>query len=181
MNEKDHNCLDFDQTREHIRKYGLSVIRLNASSYLPSFAYSVGLSETYQHPEIICFGLKPDLLHEIINDVAEIIRKEGKIKAKEEYTNIFRDSRAIFLEVDPRNMKDYFGLALSYYKEVPINGLQLVWTDRIHFPGKKALKKNSEICSRYWIEMQSSSLGKQRIWGYLPVGNGWKKMLPSYM
>jgi len=71
-------------TKAHIQEHGLSVIRVLATGYNPGFAYSVGLFETYQHPEIICFGLKPDVLHEIINDVAKIIHNKGAINSTKE-------------------------------------------------------------------------------------------------
>ena len=73
MKEDNHNCIDLNQTRNHIEKYGLSVIKIESTEYLPSFAYSVGLKETLNHPEIICFGLNTQILHELINDVVEII------------------------------------------------------------------------------------------------------------
>ena len=35
----------------------------------PGFAYSFGLYERYRHPEIIIFGLPPDVMHQLINDI----------------------------------------------------------------------------------------------------------------
>jgi hypothetical protein len=121
---------DFTQTKAHIVQYGHSVIKVEGTAYSPSFAYSVGLSETYNHPEIICFGLSAELLHQIINDVADIIEKEGSIAPTKEYDTIFQDSRAAFLRVDQRNLDDYFGVALAYYDTTELEALQLVWTDR---------------------------------------------------
>ena len=128
--EDPHNCINLDRTREHIKKFGLSVNILEATNYLPSFAYSTGLWETYKHPEIICFGLPTSLLHEIINDVAGIIKSDGEIRLNHEYLNIFQDSRAQFLDVDSRNITDYFGVTIEYYKTRDFPALQLIWTDR---------------------------------------------------
>lgn len=127
---ENHNCINLDQTKDHIEKYGLAVIKIESTDYLPSFAYSVGLTETYNHPEIICFGLKTELLHQLINDVAEIIKTEGRINLNKEYENIFQNSRAKFLQIDKRNIEDYFGVAVKYFRTNEINGLQLIWTDR---------------------------------------------------
>jgi len=130
MKEENHNCIDLIQTKDHIDKYGLSVIKINATEYLPSFAYSVGLKESLNHPEIICFGLNGQLLHELINDVAKIISDEGKINTNKEYKNIFQNSRAKFLKIDKRNIEDYFGVAIKYFGTKEIEGFQLIWTDR---------------------------------------------------
>ena len=131
---KEHKHIDkkslLEKTKLNIEKFGLQVIMVSSESYNPSFAHSVGLTETFNHPEIICFGLPSDLAHSIINDVVEIIKQTGAIKIEKEYDNIFKDSRAAFLKVDQRNIGDYFGVALEYYQDKKIEALQLIWTDR---------------------------------------------------
>lgn len=132
--EKKHKCIGKDellvQTKTNIAKYGLQVIMVNGSNYSPSFAYSIGLFETYNQPEIICFGFSEKLGHEIINDVADLMKNGETIKAYTNYDNIFKDSRAEFLPVDNRNIDDYFGAALNYYGTIKFPALQLIWTDR---------------------------------------------------
>ena len=131
---KEHKCIGKDellvQTKTNIAKYGLQVIMVSGSDYSPSFAYSIGLFETYNHPEIICFGLPEKLGHEIINDVADLLKNGEIIKTHTNYDNIFKDSKAEFLFVDDRNIDDYFGAALNYYDTIKFPALQLVWTDR---------------------------------------------------
>jgi hypothetical protein len=132
--ENEHNCIDKDDllnnTKLNIDKFGLQIILVASTSYCPSFAYSIGLTQSYNHPEIICFGLPNDLGHAIINDIAEMIQKGETINIGEIYTEIFKDSRATFLKVDKRNIDDYFGVALNYYGEKSFEALQVVWTDR---------------------------------------------------
>ena len=102
--ENEHNCINEDDllnnTKLNIDKFGLQVIMVGSTSYSSSFSYSVGLWETYNHPEIICFGLSNDLGHAIINDVAEIIKQGEFISVGKEYTEIFDKSNAfIFVEI----------------------------------------------------------------------------------
>ncbi|KOP38960.1 DUF4262 domain-containing protein [Flavobacterium sp. WLB] len=134
ISDENHNCIDPDElireTKINIEKYGLQVILIEATDYLPSFAYSIGLWEKYNHPEIICFGLSISLLHALINDVAEIIKKNETIIEGKNYSDIFEDSRAEFLKVHPNNISDYFGTAINFYEREDIPALQLVWTDR---------------------------------------------------
>ena len=130
-----HNCPTehelINQIKINIEKYGLQVMGISATNYLPSFSYSVGLYESYQHPEIICFGLPTDLAHLIINDVANLIKNGEKITSYQDYDDqFFKESRAQFLPVDFRNIDDYFGGALNYYQHNKFSALQLVWTDR---------------------------------------------------
>lgn len=118
------------QTKKNIDQYGLQVIMVKGSGYSPPFAYSIGLFETYNQPEIICFGLAEKLGHEIINDVAELIKNGQTIHTYTSYDHIFKDSRAEFLPVDDRNLGDYFGAALNHYGKTKFPAVQLVWTDR---------------------------------------------------
>lgn len=129
MKEDDHNCIDLDQIASHVKEYGHSVISIKSSDYLPSFAYTVGLKETINHPELICFGLKPELMHNILNDVVDIIKFSGTISTGKEFKNIFKNARATFLEVDKRNINDYFKVANLYYGSFDFKAIQLVWAD----------------------------------------------------
>lgn len=119
-----------ENTKLNIKKFGLQVIMVSATNYSPSFAYSIGLWETYKHPEIICFGLPDKLGHEVINVVAEIIKQRGTINIGEYSTDIFKDSRAAFVKVDKRNIDDYFVVALEHYGNEQFEAIQLIWTDR---------------------------------------------------
>jgi len=118
------------QTKANIVKYGLQVIMVQRSEYQPSFAYSIGLFETYKQPEIICFGLPDTLGHAIINDVAALMKNGEVIQPYTNYNNVFKNSRAEFLPVEASNIACFFGAALNYYQELAFPALQLVWTDR---------------------------------------------------
>lgn len=132
--DNEHNCINEDdllhKTKLSIDKFGLHVILVSSTSYCPSFAYSIGLLETYNHPEIICLGLPNDLGHAIINDIAELIKNGERFEAGKISTKIFKDCRAAFINVDKRNIDDYFGAALNYYGDTGFDALQVVWTDR---------------------------------------------------
>ncbi|KUJ52222.1 DUF4262 domain-containing protein [Chryseobacterium sp. JAH] len=132
--DNQHQCISksnlSEQTVQNINKFGLQVILVGSTDYLPSFAYSIGLQKSYNHPEIICFGLPSNLAHGIINDIARIIKNGEKINSKKIYTNIFDNSRAVFLNVDKVNIPDYFGACLNYYGDEKFDALQLIWTDR---------------------------------------------------
>jgi len=132
---EDHQCPDrselLKRTKLNIEKFGLQVMSIDHTDYSPPFSYSIGLYESYGHPEIICFGLSAKLCHTILNHIAEVIQSGEAIQLEHEYSNIFfKDSRCQFLKVDAKNMNDYFGIAQSYYVDKKFPALQLVWTDR---------------------------------------------------
>ena len=128
--DNEHNCRDDQKTISDIEKYGLSVIVIEATDYLPSFAYSVGLWGKYKHPEIISFGLTVKTLHAIINNTADLVKAGQTIEPGKNYADIFTNLKTEFINVDKRNQKDYFGYAIDFYNTVEFSALQLVWTDR---------------------------------------------------
>jgi hypothetical protein len=130
------------KTAQDIATYGLHVISVPGTHYLPSFTYSVGLLETYGHPEIICFGLKTDLMHALVNDVAAFIKEGSPMQPGNTYDIIFKGLDATFLRVDPANIDDYFGVAIRYYKRNDFPALQLVWPDNENrFPWEDGFAK----------------------------------------
>jgi len=130
MTDHTHNCRDNDQTKSNIEKYGLTVIILEATEYLPAFAYSIGLWKTFNHPEIICLGLTTKNLHALINDVAELVKQGQIIKSNKIYDNFFNNSDTQFVKVGKSYLTHYFGSAINYYNPEQFPALQFVWTDR---------------------------------------------------
>ncbi len=129
LTDEEHNCENHKKTQLDIDKFGLSVIVVEATEYLPSFAYSIGLWQKYKHPELICFGLSTKTLHTIINDTAKLIESGQYIQPNETYDNIFENSKTEFLKVDNRNLSNYFGTGIDFYNS-NFPALQIVWTDR---------------------------------------------------
>jgi hypothetical protein len=143
--DNEHNCIDEKKLSADIEKFGWAVMLLEATDYLPSFAYTVGLWKNYNHPEIISFGLTTKTLHLILNDAGEIAKTGQKIEAGKNYDDFFENSKTQFLKVDSRNVSDYFGHAISYYKTTVFPAIQLVWTDRNNkFPWEKDYEKEFE-------------------------------------
>jgi len=136
--ETNHNCRDDNKIIADIEKYGLSIIILDSTEYLPSFAYSIGLWQKFKHPEIICFGLTTKTLGGLINDVADLVKNGQAIETNRTYDDFFDNGSVQFIQVDKRNLSDYFGTAIDIYDTNNFPALQFVWTDRNNkFPWQK--------------------------------------------
>jgi hypothetical protein len=122
--------MDFSKINKEINQFGLSVIALEATDYLPSYAHSIGLGEQYQHPEIIIFGLPVTMMQGILNEIGSIIKGGERIETGKSYDQFFENGLATFVTVDERNLGDYFGYAIDYYQKTTFSAIQLVWTDR---------------------------------------------------
>ena len=56
----------------NIEQHGCHLTLIEADNYLPAFVYSIGLFKKFEHPEIICFGLKSEVAASIINHACDL-------------------------------------------------------------------------------------------------------------
>ncbi|GAB2669473.1 hypothetical protein GCM10027036_23730 [Flavihumibacter cheonanensis] len=115
---------------EDIKKYGLAVIMMEATDYLPSFAFTIGLWKNFNHPELISFGLPINTLHSILNLGGALVKKGVCFQVEVNYDDFFENGSSQFVQVDPECIKDYFGYAIWFNQTSNFPAMQLVWTDR---------------------------------------------------
>ncbi|WP_184544752.1 DUF4262 domain-containing protein [Mucilaginibacter sp. FT3.2] len=110
-----------------ITKFGLQVMYVMEDETGPGFSYSIGLFETYQHPEIIIIGLKQQLAHTLINNMAHDI-KNGKFFSQLKYeSDILNGFNCYIIEVKKSNYDSYVGQAQRYYKGDDFPLLQCIY------------------------------------------------------
>ena len=97
----------------------------------PEFAYSIGLFHTFGHPEVIMFGLAPEVMHHLINDAGALIRG-GKVFSAGELSSEFLEGFDVTFRRVPEFQYDgHFGWATSFYRELKFPALQIVYPDRL--------------------------------------------------
>ncbi len=99
-----------------ITEFGWHVVKVMEEGENPRFAYSVGLYDSFGHPEIIMVGLKFDLLHLLINNIGEEIRNGKQYTPGKFYAEILDDFNCLMLKMEKKYYSDYMGYANWYYK-----------------------------------------------------------------
>ena len=127
---KTHQCIDEQKLIDDIQKFGWAVILVEATDYLPSFAYTIGLWRSFTHPELISFGLSTKTLHMILNIGGELIKSGQSLVVEKEYDDFFENGPAQLLTVDHRILVDYFAYAIWFNGSIDFPALQIVWVDR---------------------------------------------------
>lgn len=123
---------------EDIEKYGLHILFVSSSNYLPSFGYTVGLYKTYNHPEIICFGISERATQAVMNNISDLLKSGKKVRLNKTYYDFFHNVQAQFIEVDMSYIQNYFGYDIWLYETINFPAIQLVWADRQNnFPWDK--------------------------------------------
>jgi hypothetical protein len=140
------SALDEEKMLMDIEKFGWTIILIEGTDYLPTFAYTIGLYKNFHHPEVIIFGLDTDTLFETLNTIGEDIKAGATFTSGKNYPELFEDSRTEFIKVDPENVEDYFGYAVDYYEEHKFAALELIWTDENNaFPWDKKYNRDFQF------------------------------------
>lgn len=134
MKRKDPNAT----VREHIKQYGwhcLNVWPRVGDEEHTAFSYTIGFTESYEHPEIMIFGLG-DKAHGILNQCATLIKKGTRFIEGEPNGDVLSgDFKVLFKPVRKDCFGEYLGTALRYYGERPFEALVLFWPNKEHqFP-----------------------------------------------
>ena len=100
------------------------------------FTYTIGLTETLNHPEIMIFGLGSKTAHSILSDCVTMIRQGTSFQPNVEYSNVIGGGyKVVFKQVRSEVLPEYFGTAVRYYKGRGLSGLIMFWPDKEHrFP-----------------------------------------------
>jgi hypothetical protein len=121
----------------------------------PGFAYSFGLYERYRHPEIIIFGLPPDIMHRLINDIGKQVASGKGYSDGDETRDLLEDYACVFRRVNPLRYKETLTWATWFYESSYFPALQLFWPDKAgQFPWDPGC---SESCRRRQPDMCRSS------------------------
>ena len=107
--------MSIERIRSDIEIFGWHVVKVLEDENGPGFGYSIGLFQTFSHPEILIVGLRLDLIHLLINNIGADIKK-GKIFIEGQfYENVIDNYKCYFLKVNQEYYNDYVGQAQSYY------------------------------------------------------------------
>lgn len=133
--------------QDTIDEDGCQIMQIMGDNYMPPFAYTIGLHQQFNHPEIISFGLSLDVLLTLLDNAKDRIEDGEVLEAGKSYKGFLEnDVEVYFLEVDRAFYQDYLGYGCWFYDGRDFPLLQLVWPDKKgNFPWDKKFDKNLEF------------------------------------
>jgi hypothetical protein len=125
----------YQNTVDEIKKSGWQIIYVFDQR---PFAYTIGLTKNFGHPEVIISGLPSDFSASILNTIASKIKNEGFVwNTSIPYPFLFARFPAVFRSVDSLHIPEYFRWACRFYGSEPFQALQCLWPDTNgKFPGE---------------------------------------------
>ena len=145
MSEHDPRCEGINDAKllADVREYGWHVVRILDKDDSPGWAFSIGLYENFQHPEIVVFGLNEDVMHYLINAIGEAVREGKTFQVDGLYANLIESYACTFKPVNEIWYGDFLGYADWFYKEQNYPVLQCFWPDRnSRFPWEPEFDEN---------------------------------------
>src|SRR5262245_44251020 len=115
-----------DKVASDIREHGWHVILVAASGSAPEFAYTVGLTATFGHPEIAVFGLSSATAHKLLNEAGSAIRSGSAFGAGVRTGELLVGQDVTFIAFPRGEYPRYLGFARQYYDGDEFTALQLV-------------------------------------------------------
>jgi hypothetical protein len=109
---------------------GWFVNKVAADKIGPGFAYSFGLYDSFNHPEIILFGLPPETMHQLINDIGKQLQNGIRYADGDQTHDLLEGYVCQFGLVDRHWYKTTLTWAGWFYKSVDFPALQLFWPDK---------------------------------------------------
>ena len=121
-----------DEIAEVVREHGWFAASI--SDHDPSFLYSIGLTQTWNHPELILFSLGPNDAHALFSAMIRKIRAGRPFTQQGVYAvTLAEDHRVGIRRVHPSQHPLYLGFAMSYCRYLgrigELEAVQVFWPD----------------------------------------------------
>jgi len=114
---------------DDVQRYGLHIVNVLEEGKLPGFAYTVGLYRTFQHPEVLVYGLSQDRAHQILNDLADNLRAGKRYVAGGTFDDLLEGYSCTFRVVPRPHYREHLGWASWFNETIDFPALQLIYPD----------------------------------------------------
>lgn len=119
-----------DIVRSNVAEHACHVMLIDADDEGAGFGYSIGLTKTYGHPEVICFGLGHEVVHAMINEFRDCVASGTRFKDGDRVSGLIEGYVCIVKRMEPHRYSEYMGYARWYYEGDEFEALQIVWPDK---------------------------------------------------
>ncbi len=119
---------DLREIRDAIDRTGVYLQFVPQPTALETCWYTVGLTG-HGHPELILFGLPPDICRPVLRAVAgDLIAGRRTVAAGQEADDVLEEHRVRFVAVTEPDR--HLPAAAQFYAGRAVRALQIVWPDR---------------------------------------------------
>lgn len=112
---------------DDIADYGWHCVNIMADGELPPYSFTVGLLQSFGHPELIIFGLRSEIAHQILTIAADAARAGTPLDLTRPTEALLNNYSCCFVEVPLKQYHDHVGFCRWYYQGSSFPLYQVVW------------------------------------------------------
>ena len=122
---------DLTLIKTHIKEVGWHLRLIHGEEEEPSFLYTIGLWETYRHPEILLFatGQDPNAVAGSFRALIKRVIEGERLEAGRVYAKVFAEYDGAVREILPQYFPRYLEMAVLTYDTYDFPAVQLYWPD----------------------------------------------------
>jgi len=120
---------------DDIAKFGWHCVNILPEGDLGPYSFTIGLQQTYGHPELIIFGLPSNVAHEVLTVAVGFIQIGNPIDLSLPTDLLLEGYPCVFVKVPESQYHEQVGFCRWYYQGNAFGLHQIVWPTRDgHFP-----------------------------------------------
>ncbi|MDQ5825705.1 MAG: DUF4262 domain-containing protein [Chloroflexota bacterium] len=134
------------ETQKLIEENGFTFQAVYGDEERPPWIYTIGLTQTYKHPELFVIGPTMDVSELLLTPLVNEVRNGKRFVDGERSGAAIEGFDVAFHAVAKENYDNYFGIAQSYYRGEDFDVLQVVWPDNEnHFPWEEGFDEELRL------------------------------------
>ncbi len=111
----------------HVEAHGWSVTNICEEDGAPGWAFTIGLFENFDHPEVVIFGMDSESRHSILNWIGQNVRKGNPFTSEREHDWVLEGHNCWSRGVQRLWYRDLFGWAIWFYRGTEFPVVQCLW------------------------------------------------------
>jgi Domain of unknown function (DUF4262) len=115
---------------DDVSKFGWHCMNVFGDDEHEPFSYTVGLFQTYGHPELLIYGLPSNIAHSVLNIAAEAAASGKAINLSESTDELLNGYSCVFVPVPLTEYAEHLGFARWYYDGDNFPVQQVVWPSK---------------------------------------------------
>ncbi|MDZ7905774.1 MAG: DUF4262 domain-containing protein [Cypionkella sp.] len=116
---------------DDVETYGCHILSITDNTGGPDFCYSIGINKTADQPDVLIFGLNPDVAQFAINQYNDRVRQGEVFNTKLPYHGFLDACPVYFVAVPQIHFAKYLGWGRWFYGGDDFRVMQMIYPDKI--------------------------------------------------
>lgn len=115
---------------DDVEAHGLHIVHVPGDDDAPGYSFTIGLWHSFEQPEVILFGLDPEVAQDLLDAIADEASEDRKYLDGTRHDDVLVGYPVRFLAVPKEQYVEHLGPALWAYEGHEFPCVQLVWPDK---------------------------------------------------